>query len=55
MWFRLIVFAALLFALPLALPVRAQDGLITYKSLSPDLALELARAALAAAARAAFR
>jgi len=44
MWFRPIVLAALL----LALPVRAQDGLITYKSLSPDLALELARAALSA-------
>ena len=52
MWFRPIVLAALLLpfplALPLALPVRAQDGLITYKSLSPDLALELARAALSA-------
>ena len=39
-----IVFAALV----LAPSVRAQDGLITYKSLSPDIALELARAALAA-------
>src|SRR5215212_2940685 len=47
MWLRLIVFAALVLTPPLALPVRAQDGLITYKSLSPDLALELARAALA--------
>ena len=27
---------------------RAQDGLITYKSLNPDLALDLARAALSA-------
>ena len=51
MWFRSIVFAALLLGLPLlpplAPPARAQDGLIAYKSLSPDLALELARAALA--------
>lgn len=47
MWFRPIVFAALLLSLSLGLPVRAQDGLIAYKSLSPDLALELARAALA--------
>ena len=43
MLFRLIVFAALV----LASPVRAQDGLIAYKSLNPDLALELARSALA--------
>jgi uncharacterized protein GlcG (DUF336 family) len=42
-------------ALPLALaatllvasPLRAQDALVTYKSLSPELALELARAAFA--------
>ena len=34
-------------AFPLVPPARAQDGLIAYKSLSPDLALELARAALA--------
>jgi uncharacterized protein GlcG (DUF336 family) len=33
--------------LPLALPAQAQDALITYKSLSPDIALELARATLA--------
>lgn len=38
-----IVLAVLL----LALPVRAQDGLVTYKSLSPEVALDLARAALA--------
>ena len=44
MWFRLVAVAALL----LAVPARAQDGLIGYKSLSPDLALELARAALGA-------
>ena len=29
-----------------AIPVRAQESLVTYKSLSPDLALTLARAAL---------
>ena len=38
-----IVLAVLL----LALPVRAQDGLVTYKSLGPEVALDLARAALA--------
>ena len=32
----------------LALPARAQDALITYKSLAPDVALDLARATLAA-------
>src|SRR4051794_9898516 len=32
----------------LALPARAQDGLVTYKSLSPEVALDLARASLAA-------
>lgn len=36
----------LLGALSAAMPARAQDGLIAYKSLSPDLALELARGAL---------
>src|SRR4029077_11719084 len=40
---RLIVFAILL----VALPARAQDALVTYKSLSPDVALDLARAGLA--------
>jgi uncharacterized protein GlcG (DUF336 family) len=30
-----------------AAPARAQDALVTYKSLSPELALDLARAALA--------
>ena len=58
MRFRPIVFAALL-AAPLsglpALPVRAQDGVITYKSLSPDLALELARAALASCRASGFQ
>ena len=28
-------------------PVRAQEALVTYKSLNPEVALELARAALA--------
>ena len=46
MWFRPIVFAALVLTSAFALPTRAQDGLISYKSLSPDLALELARATL---------
>jgi len=40
-----------LFALPLlaltVLPARAQDALVTFKFLSPDLALELAQATLA--------
>ena len=31
----------------IALPVRAQEPLVTYKSLSPELALDLARATLA--------
>ena len=38
--------AALAVALFLAAPSRAQDALVTYKSLSPEVALELARAAL---------
>jgi uncharacterized protein GlcG (DUF336 family) len=41
---RLAIAAMLL----LTLPAQAQDALITYKSLSPDIALELARATLAA-------
>ena len=36
-----------LLILLLALPAHAQDGLVTYKSLSPEVALDLARAALA--------
>jgi uncharacterized protein GlcG (DUF336 family) len=44
MRYRLAIAAMLL----LALPAQAQDALITYKSLSPDIALELARATLAA-------
>jgi uncharacterized protein GlcG (DUF336 family) len=38
---------ALTIALALAAPARAQDALVTYKSLSPEVALDLARAALA--------
>jgi uncharacterized protein GlcG (DUF336 family) len=38
---------ALAVAILLALPARAQDALVTYKSLSPEIALDLARAALA--------
>jgi uncharacterized protein GlcG (DUF336 family) len=37
---------ALAVALALVAAVRAQDALVTYKSLSPELALDLARAAL---------
>ncbi len=39
--------AALAFSAPLALPVHAQEPLVVYKSLSPELALDLARAVLA--------
>ena len=39
--------AALAISTLIALPVRAQEPLVTYKSLSPELALDLARAALA--------
>jgi uncharacterized protein GlcG (DUF336 family) len=38
--------SALAVALSLVAPVCAQDALVTYKSLSPELALDLARAAL---------
>jgi uncharacterized protein GlcG (DUF336 family) len=38
--------AALTMALLVAPPANAQDALITYKSMSPELALDLARAAL---------
>jgi uncharacterized protein GlcG (DUF336 family) len=38
--------SSLAVALFLAAPSRAQDALVTYKSLSPELALDLARAAL---------
>ncbi len=37
---------ALAVALAIVAPARAQDALVTYKSLSPELALDLARAAL---------
>ncbi|MEJ0076348.1 MAG: heme-binding protein [Alphaproteobacteria bacterium] len=40
---RLAIAALLLL---LAAPLRAQDALVTYKSLNPEVALELARAAL---------
>jgi uncharacterized protein GlcG (DUF336 family) len=38
--------SALAVAVVLAAPARAQEALVTYKSLSPELALDLARAAL---------
>ena len=38
---------ALIICAAVSAPVRAQDALITYKSLNPELALELARATLA--------
>jgi uncharacterized protein GlcG (DUF336 family) len=38
---------ALVVAVLLASPVRAQDAVVAYKSMSPDVALDLARAALA--------
>jgi uncharacterized protein GlcG (DUF336 family) len=38
--------SALAVALCLVAPTRAQDALVTYKSLSPELALDLSRAAL---------
>jgi uncharacterized protein GlcG (DUF336 family) len=41
------VVPALAGALLLAAPARAQDAFVTFKSLSPELALDLARAALA--------
>jgi uncharacterized protein GlcG (DUF336 family) len=41
------VVPALAAVLLLAAPASAQDALVTYKSLSPELALDLARAALA--------
>jgi len=41
------VVPALAAVLLLAAPARAQDALVTFKSLSPELALDLARAALA--------
>jgi uncharacterized protein GlcG (DUF336 family) len=44
MTYRFVILAA---AMLFALPTRAQDALITYKSLGPELAFDLARAALA--------
>jgi len=41
------MFLCALAMLVLALPARAQDALVTFKLLSPDLALELAQATLA--------
>lgn len=41
------VVAVLLIGSALAAPARAQDALVTYKALSPELALDCARAALA--------
>lgn len=41
------VVPALAAVLLIATPARAQDALVTFKSLSPELALDLARAALA--------
>lgn len=41
-----IVPVALAIALLFAAPARAQEALVTYKSMSPELALDLARAAL---------
>ena len=41
---RIILAAAL--ALVAALPARAEEGIVTYKSLAPDVAIDLARAAL---------
>jgi len=43
MRFRLVILAMLF-----AIPAQAQDALVTYKSLAPDVALELARATLTA-------
>ena len=40
-------FAVALFAMLAAAPLKAEEALVTYKSLSPELALDLARAALA--------
>ena len=41
---RIVLAAAL--TLAAALPVRAQEGIVTYKSLAPDVAYDLARAAI---------
>jgi uncharacterized protein GlcG (DUF336 family) len=44
MRYRIMAFVLFL----LAVPAQAQDGLVTYKSLTPEVALDLARGALAA-------
>jgi uncharacterized protein GlcG (DUF336 family) len=49
------VLAALLLAGMMALPARAQEATVTYKSLSPDVALDLARATLAACRQRGFQ
>jgi uncharacterized protein GlcG (DUF336 family) len=41
------LFPVFAIALALAVPARAEDALVSYKSLSPELALDVARAALA--------
>ncbi|MGH6741047.1 MAG: heme-binding protein, partial [Bradyrhizobium sp.] len=41
---RIILGLALVIAA--ALPARAEEGIVTYKSLTPDVAIDLARAAL---------
>jgi uncharacterized protein GlcG (DUF336 family) len=47
--------AALALALMLAAPARADEALVTFKSLSPDVALDLARAALADCRKSGFQ
>ena len=44
---RIMLAAVTALAFAAALPARAEEGIITYKSLAPDVALDLARAALA--------
>ena len=43
---RIILAAAAAAALAAALPARAEEGIVTYKSIAPDVAFDLARAAL---------
>jgi uncharacterized protein GlcG (DUF336 family) len=45
----------LVFTTLIALPIRAQEPLVTYKSLSPELALDLARASLADCRRSGYQ
>jgi uncharacterized protein GlcG (DUF336 family) len=44
---KLIAFLPIICALVIPIPSRAQEALLTYKSLTPEIALDLARAALA--------